>query len=41
MDAISMARELGKQIQADERYKAYHTARETQRQGRRTSEAHR
>lgn len=28
MDAISMARELGKQIQADERYKAYHTARE-------------
>ena len=27
MDPISMARELGKQIQADERYKAYHDAK--------------
>jgi len=28
MDVISTARELGKQIQADPRYKAYHEARE-------------
>ena len=28
MDAIKIARELGKAIQADERYKAYHEAKE-------------
>jgi cell fate (sporulation/competence/biofilm development) regulator YlbF (YheA/YmcA/DUF963 family) len=28
MEAIKAARELGKAIQADERYKAYHTAKE-------------